>query len=117
MCCCIVFYPKIKCLSFLAAPNNTPQNITVSILNATSAAIHWDLPPFEDQNGVIELYRLFVVEVDTGRVIEQFHTENTSIMLQELRPFHVYQFVIAASTVAGLGPFSNPSFFRMPESG
>ena len=66
---------------------------------------------------MIRLYRLFVVEVDTGRVIEQFHTENTSIVLQELQPFYVYQFVLAASTVAGLGPFSTPSFFRMPESG
>ena len=107
----------LKCLSFLAVPNDTPQNITISLLNATSAVIQWDLPPFEDQNGVIGLYRLFVVEVYTGRVIEQFYTENTSIVLQELRPFHVYQFVIAASTVAGLGPFSNPSFFQMPESG
>ena len=91
--------------------------MTISVLNATSAAIQWDLPPFEDQNGVIEFYRLFVIEVDTGRVIEQFRTENASIMLPELRPFHVYQYVIAASTVAGLGPFSTPSFFRMPESG
>ena len=112
-----VFYPIIKCLSFLAVPNNTPQNITISLLNATSAEIQWDLPPFEDQNGVIGLYRLFAVEIYTGRVIEQFYTENTSIVLQKLRPFHVYQFVIAASTVAGLGPFSNPSFFQMPESG
>ena len=82
-----------------------------------SAEIHWVPPPFEHQNGVIDFYRLFVVEVDTGRVIEQFHTENTSLMLQELRPFHVYQFVIAASTVAGLGPLSTPSFFQVPESG
>ena len=57
------------------------------------------------------------MEVDTARVIERFRTENTSIVLQELQPFYVYQFVIAASTVAGLGPFSNPSFFQMPESG
>ena len=104
-------------LSFLAVPNDTPQNIAISLLNATSAEMQWDPPPFEDQNGVIKLYRLFVIEVDTGRVIEQLHIENTSLMLQKLRPFHVYQYVIAATTVAGLGPFSTPSFFRMPESG
>ena len=62
--------------------------IIFSLLNATSAEIHWDLPPFEDQNGVIEFYRLFVIEVDTGRVIEQFRTENASVMLQELRQFN-----------------------------
>ena len=102
---------------FFAAPINTPQNITIALLDATSAGIYWDPPPFEDRNGIIELYRLFIVEVDTGRVIEQPHTENTSVQLQELQPFHVYQFVIAASTIGGLGPFSSPSFFRMPESG
>ena len=63
------------------------------------------------------LYRLFVIEVDTARVIEQLDIENVSVQLRELQPFHLYQYVIAASTIAGLGPFSNPSFFRMPESG
>ena len=58
--------------------------ISISVLNSISAEIQWDLPPFEDQNGVIEFYRLFVIEVDTGRVIEQFRSENASIMLQEL---------------------------------
>ena len=105
-------------MSFVfAAPINTPQNITIALPDATSAEIHWGPPPFEDRNGIIELYRLFIVEVDTGRVIEQLHTENTSVRLQQLQPFHVYQFVISASTIGGLGPFSNPSFFRMPESG
>ena len=112
-----LYFLTKKIINFLAAPSNTPQNITIVLLDTTSVEVYWDSPPFEDQNGVIEFYRLFVVEVDTGRLIEQLHTENTSITLQELRPFHVYQFVIAASTIAGLGPFSNPSFFQMPESG
>ena len=102
---------------FLVAPSNAPQDIAIVLLDSTSAEIHWGLPPFEDRNGVIVLYRLFVIEVDTARVIEQLDTENVSVQLQDLRPFHLYQCVIAASTIAGLGPFSNPSFFRTPESG
>ena len=102
---------------FLAVPSNAPQNITIILLNATSAEIHWDPPPFEDQNGIIQFYTLFITEVETSRVIEQLRTENASATLQRFRPFRVYQFVIAANTIAGLGPFSNPSLFQMPESG
>ena len=102
--------------SILVAPSSPPQNIAIVLLDATSAEIHWDLPPFGDQNGVIVLYRLLVIEVDTAR-LEQLDTGNVSILLRELRPFHLYQCVIAADTIAGPGPFSNPTFFRMPESG
>ena len=105
------------CAFFLVAPSNAPQDIAIVLLDATSAEIHWSLPPLGDRNGVIVLYRLFVIEVDTARVIEKIDTENVSVLLRELRPFHLYQCVIAASTIAGLGPFSNPTFFRMPESG
>ena len=98
-------------------PSNTPQNITILLLNATSAEIHWDPPPFEEQNGIIQFYTLFVTEVDTSRVIEQLRTENGSARLQRFRPFRVYQLVIAANTIVGLGPFSSPTLFQMPESG
>ena len=108
---------KYVVLHSLAVPSNAPQNITIILLNATSAEIHWDPPPFEDQNGIIQFYTLFITEVETSRVIEQLRTENASATLQRFRPFHVYQFVIAANTIAGLGPFSNPSLFQMPESG
>ena len=87
------------------------------LLSATSAQIHWDPPPFEDQNGIIQFYTLFITEVDTSRVIEQLRTENASATLQQFRPFRVYQFVVAANTIVGLGPFSNPTIFQMPESG
>ena len=98
-------------------PSNTPQNITILLRNATSAQIHWDPPPFEEQNGIIQFYTLFITEVDTSRVIEQLRTENASARLQRFRPFRVYQLVIAANTIVGLGPFSNPALFQMPESG
>ena len=98
-------------------PSNTPQNITIFLLNATSAEIHWDPPPFEERNGIIQFYTLFITEVDTSRVIEQLRTENTSATLQRFRPFRAYQFVVAANTIVGLGPFSNPAIFQMPESG
>ena len=101
----------------LAVPSNAPQNITIVLLSATSAEIHWDPPPFEDQNGIIQFYTLVITEVDASSVIDQLRTENASAILQQFRPFHVYQFVIAANTIAGLGPFSNPSLFQMPESG
>jgi len=55
--------------------------------------------------------------VDTGRIIAIGHVENASTTLQELEPLYTYQFVVAANTVAGLGPFSNPYSLQVPESG
>jgi len=55
--------------------------------------------------------------VDTGRIIAEHYAENASITLQELQPLYTYQFVVAASTVAGLGPFSSQYSLQVPESG
>ena len=100
-----------------AVPSNAPQNIRSSLLTATSAEILWDPPPPDHQNGVIQSYIFRVTEVDTGRIIAEHYAENASITLQELQPLYTYQFVVAASTVAGLGPFSSQYSLQVPESG
>ena len=100
-----------------AVPSHAPQNVRSSLLTATSAEILWDPPPLEHQNGVIQFYTFRVTEVDTGRIIADRYAENASTTLQELQPLYTYQFVVAASTLAGLGPFSNQFSLQVPESG
>ena len=55
--------------------------------------------------------------MDTGRIIADRHAENASATLQDLQPQYTYRFVVAANTVAGLGPFSNQYSLQVPESG
>ena len=76
--------------------------------------MQWDPPPFEDRNGIIRTYTIVMIELDTGRVIES-DTNNSSLLFNNLHPFNTYRFVIAARTI-GLGPFSSPVTFQMPEA-
>jgi len=85
----------------------TPQS-------ATSAEINWNPPLLEDQNGVIVSYTLIVTRMDSGDE-RYLRTDNTSIVVVDLHPFSMYQIIIAAETI-GLGNFSNPVFFQMPEA-
>ena len=97
-----------------SVPSDAPQNLRSSLLNPTSAEILWDPPPLEDQNGLIQNYTL-ITEVDTDRNFKV--VKNASIILHELQPFYTYQLLVAARTVVGLGPFSNPYSLQVPESG
>ena len=99
---------------FLAVPRSGPQNISVIPQSATSAEINWNPPLLEDQNGIIVSYTLIVSEMDTGGETE-LRTENTSVVAVDLHPFSIYQIIIAAETI-GLGNFSNPVSFQMPEA-
>ena len=99
-----------------SVPSSAPQNIRSLLLTSTSAEILWDPPPLEDQNGLIQNYTLLITEVDTDRSFNKV-VENASITLQELQPLYTYQFVVAARTVVGLGPFSSRYSLQVPESG
>jgi len=85
----------------------TPQS-------ATLAEINWNPPLLEDQNGIIVSYTLVVTRMDSGSERE-LRTDNTSIVVVDLHPFSMYQIIIAAETI-GLGNFSNPVSFEMPEA-
>jgi len=98
-----------------SVPSTAPQNIRSLLLTSTSAEILWDPPPLEDQNGHIQNYTLLITEVDTDRIFGKV-VENASITLQELQPLYTYQFVVAARTVVGLGPFSSRYSLQVPES-
>ena len=99
-----------------SVPSSAPQNIRSLLLTSTSAEILWDPSPLEDQNGLIQNYTLLITEVDTDRIFDKV-VENDSITLQELQPLYTYQFVVAARTVVGLGPFSSRYSLQVPESG
>lgn len=75
----------------------------------------WNPPPPEHHNGVIRVYAVIMIELETGNV-EQSETEDTTMLFEGLHPFNTYHFVIAAKTI-GFGPFSMPTTFQMPEAG
>ena len=81
-----------------------------------SAVLTWDPPPAEDQNGIIVSYVINVTEADSG-VSFQLFSRNTSLSVSSLLPFTSYNFLIAASTSIGVGPFSRLLTLQTPEDG
>ena len=81
-------------------------------------------PPLDDQNGQIVHYvvRYFPAS-DSSSVreeeVEAAEGQDDVIehVVNQLQPFTTYEFVVAAATDVGLGPFSNPSSVRMPQDG
>ena len=87
-----------------------PQSVT-----QTGFTLTWQPPSFEDTNGIIRLYVIQVLEVETGRYLTQ--TSNiTEVTFDGLHPFYSYNCRIAVETI-DLGPFSAPITVQLNEDG
>lgn len=70
----------------------------------------------EEQNGEITEYTFFITD-DSGGNVTEGSTSELEVVVEELRPFHVYFVTLAASTRVGMGPLSAPSIIEMPQAG
>ena len=79
--------------------------------------LSWDPPRPEEQNGVIISYVINVTEAGSGASFQLVASTNTSRVVSNLQPFTTYDFLIAAATTVGLGPFSRLLTIQTPEDG
>ena len=84
--------------------------------DSRSIALHWDPPLPRHRNGQIVRYLVNVTAIETGETFE-INTTFTTLSLFLLTPFTTYEFVIAASTKVGPGPFSEVISVLTPEDG
>ncbi|XP_062906300.1 roundabout homolog 2 isoform X3 [Mobula hypostoma] len=94
------------------APGAPPQSVTVLTVgnhNSTSISVSWDPPPAEQQNGIIQEYKIWCLGNAT-----RFHINRTvdaairSVVIGGLLPGVQYRVQVAASTSAGVGVKSEP---------
>ncbi|XP_072369170.1 roundabout homolog 2 isoform X3 [Scyliorhinus torazame] len=94
------------------APSAPPQSVTVMMVgnhNSTSISVSWDPPPLEQQNGIIQEYKIWCLGNAT-----RFHINKTvdaairSVVIGGLLPGVQYRVQVAASTGAGVGVTSEP---------
>ncbi|XP_069745205.1 roundabout homolog 2 isoform X27 [Narcine bancroftii] len=94
------------------APGAPPQSVTVLTVgnhNSTSISVSWDPPPTEQQNGIIQEYKIWCLGNAT-----RFHINRTvdaairSVVIGGLLPGVQYRVQVAASTSAGVGVKSEP---------
>ena len=109
-------FAKLVYIFSYAAPSSPPLNFVATPTDSRSIALHWDPPLPEDRNGPITSYLVNVTVIETGEMFE-INTTLTTFRLFFLTPFTTYEFVIAASTEVGLGPFSETVSVLTPEDG
>lgn len=76
----------------------------------------WELPLESQRNGVITGYTLHIIELVSHNVIV-IDTENTTVLVSEIKPFKSYMCKVAAYTTVGVGPYSGTVIVQTPEDG
>ena len=87
-----------------------------NVTSPTSAAFTWKPPLLEEQNGVITGYIIEMTVLETNETF-QVSTNKTYTLVDFLRPFRTYVFVIAARTAIGVGTFGPQLVLSTPEDG
>ncbi len=85
-------------------------------LLSPSATIAWDLPPVEEQNGVITGSIVTVTNLDVG-VTNTHSTSSAQFSLTNLEPNTMYTVTVRARTSEGSGPSSMISTFNTRTGG
>ena len=105
------------------APDNPPQNVTASVVSSTEIEVSWEDLPAICQNGVITMYEIQFVPLETfGEQItsDTVNTSNGSVLmmvLTGLEEYVEYNISVRAYTSAGPGPYSDPVTERTLEDG
>ncbi|XP_048471330.1 roundabout homolog 3 [Rhincodon typus] len=95
------------------APAAAPQAVTIATIglsNSTSISVSWEPPPAEEQNGIIQEYRIWCLGNDT-----RFHVNKSidgtvhSTVVRGLIAGVLYRVEVAAATSAGVGVRSQPA--------
>nr|XP_023016691.1 roundabout homolog 2-like [Leptinotarsa decemlineata] len=87
-------------------PSAPPDSITAGVFNDTAGWVRWSPPPPQHCNGIIIGYKIQI----KGNVIRSMtmNASTTSILISNLTAGGMYNAKVAALTIAGQGPYSNP---------
>uniref|UniRef100_A0A3B3D0N3 Roundabout, axon guidance receptor, homolog 1 (Drosophila) n=1 Tax=Oryzias melastigma TaxID=30732 RepID=A0A3B3D0N3_ORYME len=102
------------------APSAPPRKVTVTESgdNGTAVIVSWQPPPEEDQNGVVQEYKIWCLGNESRYHINRTVDGSTfSVLIPSLAPGIRYSVEVAASTGAGPGVKSDVTFFQLDSSG
>ena len=97
-------------------PSQPPQQVSASIISSDKVMLRWEAPNEPDRNGIIISYLVNITLINAGLSFTRNFT-NTSLTLNNLRPFTSYICHVAARTEVGLGPFSTSISFLTDQAG
>uniref|UniRef100_A0A3Q3CV80 Roundabout, axon guidance receptor, homolog 1 (Drosophila) n=1 Tax=Haplochromis burtoni TaxID=8153 RepID=A0A3Q3CV80_HAPBU len=102
------------------APSAPPRKVTVTESgdNGTAIIVSWQPPPEEEQNGMVQEYKIWCLGNETRYHINRTVDGSTfSVLIPSLAPGIRYSVEVAASTGAGPGVKSDVTFFQLDASG
>ncbi|XP_075892557.1 roundabout homolog 1 isoform X2 [Nelusetta ayraudi] len=102
------------------APSAAPREVTVTESgdNGTAIVVSWQPPPEEEQNGVVQEYKIWCLGNESRYHINRTVDGSTlSVLIPSLAPGIRYSVEVAASTGAGPGVKSDVTFFQLDASG
>uniref|UniRef100_A0A3P8SIM4 Roundabout guidance receptor 1 n=1 Tax=Amphiprion percula TaxID=161767 RepID=A0A3P8SIM4_AMPPE len=102
------------------APSAPPRKVTVTESgdNGTAIVVSWQPPPEEEQNGVVQEYKIWCLGNESRYHINRTVDGSTlSVLIPSLAPGIRYSVEVAASTGAGPGVKSDITFFQLDASG
>ena len=89
-------------------PSSPPQNVMVTSVNPTSLMVLWQLPSTINYNGPITGHVINYTRVGTSDIMSVNVNSGTTHTISGLVAYVDYSVTVAARTVNGTGPFSNP---------
>ncbi|XP_013869567.1 roundabout homolog 1 isoform X4 [Austrofundulus limnaeus] len=102
------------------APSAPPRKVTVTESgdNGTAIVVSWQPPPEEEQNGVVQEYKVWCLGNESRYHINRTVDGSTlSMLIPSLIPGIRYSVEVAASTSAGPGVKSEVTYFQLDSSG
>ena len=117
-------FPNIfQCFLVFAVPSDSPQMVTAMAVSSTEILVMWEEVPEADRNGVIEVYEVLYVPLETCDGLTMPGTVNiTNIStlfttLTGLQEYVEYNISVRAYTSVGPGPYSDGVVERTEEDG
>uniref|UniRef100_A0AAR2JI70 Roundabout, axon guidance receptor, homolog 1 (Drosophila) n=1 Tax=Pygocentrus nattereri TaxID=42514 RepID=A0AAR2JI70_PYGNA len=111
---------EVKVVRTFEEGNGAPRGVTVtkSDTNGTAILVAWQPPPVEEQNGVVQEYKIWCLGNESRYHINRTVDGSTfSIVIPSLSPGIRYSVEVAASNGAGPGVKSDVTFFQLDSSG
>ena len=105
----IVIYDVTECCYNSTVPSSPPQNVIVESHDPASLQISLQPPLKMYCNGPITGYVIQYTRVGSSDMMHMNVNNQTTHIISGLVAYVNYSIIVAAMTVNGTGPFSNPS--------
>ena len=101
---------------YFTVPATSPDFIKISATSPYSIFVEWNVTLDETLSGSLDDYTLKITDPEmTSDIL--LETQNTSLLIEHLRPYTKYLISISFSTSVGDGPFSREVTVLTPEDG